>query len=193
MPGMKSISLAVVGLLFAVCAFSQGTGSAGAEALVRAMRADVMVLEASKAGIARATGEGHFTAAQFKCFDQLSASVLTADLGKVVSKVLSQDEIAKALEFYASPAGVKYMDMKFMALARNAAASGLTFNGKPAVPDPSMNRDEMQAARAFMESGLGKKLESDKVLLRAPETDILAKRIIGNKLKSCGAKVSPLP
>ncbi|HEU5135073.1 MAG TPA: DUF2059 domain-containing protein, partial [Steroidobacteraceae bacterium] len=104
---MKSISFAVVGLLFAVCAFSQGTGSAGAEALVRAMRADVMVLEASKAGIARATSEGHFTDTQFKCFDPLPASALTADLGKVLSKVLSQDEIAEALEFYTSPAGVK--------------------------------------------------------------------------------------
>ena len=56
-----------------------------------------------------------------------------------------------------------------------------------------MNSDEMQAARAFVESGLGKKLESDKVLLRARETDILAKRIIGKKLVSCGAKVPPPP
>ena len=190
---MKSISLAVVGLLLSVCVVAQGTGTAGAETLVRAMRADVMILEVSKAAIAKATSEGHFTDAQFKCFDQLPASALAADLGKVLAKVLTPEEITEALDFYTSAAGVKFMDMKFMALARSAAASGLTFNGKPSVADPSMNIDEMQAARTFVESALGKKLENDKVLLAAPEADVLAKRIIGRKLASCGAKVPPLP
>jgi hypothetical protein len=161
--------------------------------LVRATRSDVIILEASKAAVSRATIEGHFTAAQFKCFDQLPASALTSDLGKVLSKVLTPEEIAAALEFYTSPAGVKFTDMKFMALAKSAAASGLTFNGKPSAPDPSMTIDEIQAARAFVESGLGKKLESDKALLKAPETDIIAKRAVGKKLESCGAKVPPLP
>jgi len=157
------------------------------------MRSDVMVLEGAKAALSQATSEGHLTAAQFKCLEQLPASTLTADLGKVLSKLLTEEEIAQALEFYASPVGVKFMDMKFVALARNAAASGMTFGGKPTVPEPSMTIDEMQVARSFVESGLGEKIESDKVLLRSPETMTITKRIVGKKLEACGAKVPPRP
>jgi hypothetical protein len=190
---MKSISLVVIGFLFSGSVSAQNPDSGKAVELVRAMRADVLILEAAKAGVSRATREGQFTAAQFQCFDQLTASALTSDMGKVLSQVLTRDEIVNALEFYASPVGVKFMDMKFVALARQAATSGVTFGGKPSVPEPAMTVDEIQAAREFIESSLGTKIETDKLLLRSPEVDKLAKRVVGRKLESCGAKVPPLP
>jgi len=69
----------------------------------------------------------------------------------------------------------------------------MTFNGKPSMPESSMTMDEMQAAKSFIESGLGKKVETDKVLQQSPEALNLAKRVVGKKLESCGAKVPPLP
>jgi hypothetical protein len=190
---MKSISLAVIGLLFSGWACGQDANTADAVALVRAMRADVMLMEVSKAGLSRATSEGHYTAAQFKCVEQLPASALTAELGTVLSKVLTQEEITRALEFYASPVGVKFMDMKFVAFAKAAAASGVPFGGKPSVPEPSMTNEEMQATRSFIESPLGEKIENDRALLNSPDALNVAKRILRKKLADCGAKVPPPP
>jgi hypothetical protein len=180
-------------MLFSGWTRAQGADTANAEALVRAMRSDVILLEASKAALSRATTEGRFSAAQYRCFEQLPASAFTADLADILSKELTAGEISEALEFYTSPAGTGYVDVVFALLKQNANTNGVAFGGQPTVEKPSLTADQMKAVMEFSKTPAGTKLERDKVLMKSPETDSAAKRIVGQKLEACGAKVPPRP
>ena len=103
----------IVALLCTSFANSQVSQAGDAADLVRAMRADAIMLEASRSALSGAVREGHYTAAQWQCFQQLPASAFTFDLAQLLSHELSGPEIQEALAFYRSPAGVKFVDFIF--------------------------------------------------------------------------------
>src|SRR5688500_20075698 len=99
---MKIFMLAVIGLCAASPALAQDPKGDNPTALLRAMRADVIVLEASKSALSRAASEGHVTAAQLECFKKLPASAFTADLARFLTSQLTPEQIVEAIAFYES-------------------------------------------------------------------------------------------
>jgi len=183
---MKLLLIAAIGLFVVADVHAQDGNTGDGAALVRAMRADEMILEFSKSALLQARSEGHITSAQYDCFQKLPASAFTADLGKFLVSQFSRDEIIEALAFYRSPTGVKVVDSVFVILA-NAAA--ITITVKPTNAD-AMSVDDMKAAREFSETGVGQQLVVNNLVMKSPESREIARRIVGKRLIACGAKVS---
>jgi hypothetical protein len=153
---------------------SQVSPASDAADLVRAMRADAIMLEASRSALSRAVREGHYTAAEWQCFQQLPASAFTFDLAQLLSHELSGAEIREALEFYRSSAGVKFVDFIFGSAATESSTV-----------EPAMTGDDVEAASRFASTGVGKKLARDMFLIQSVESQQIARNIVGDRLTVC--------
>jgi hypothetical protein len=183
---MKRFAIALVGSFLLASVQAEEGDSKDAEALVRAMRADVMLLEASKGAISLATSEGYYTATQFQCFEKLPASAFTAGLARILARDLTVKELSEALAFYNSPAGIKFVDFIFETISRETGGS---FSASSGNADSSMSIDEMRAARDFTRTGVGKKLTDDRLLMTSPDSQVVARDVVGKQLTACGAKI----
>jgi hypothetical protein len=166
---------AIVALLGSPLASSQVIQPSDAADLVRAMRADAIMLEASRSALSGAVREGHYTAAEWQCFQQLPASAFTFDLALLLSRELSGTEIREALAFYRSPAGVKFVDFIFGSAAAESSP----------VAEPAMSPDDLEAASRFVSTHVGKKLARDMFLIQSDESQQIARNIVGDRLTVC--------
>ena len=137
---MKILQLALIAAFSLATARAQNADSQEAVALVRAMRSDEMILQASTTAMALAAKEGHYTDAQLKCFMTLQSSAFTADLAKIVAHALTPQEITEALAFYSSAAGVKFVEFNFATLKREMEGSTPS---KSSESGPAMPYQEM--------------------------------------------------
>jgi hypothetical protein len=182
---MKVFMLAVIGLCAASPALAQDPKVDNPTALVRAMRADVIVLEASKSALSRAASEGHFTAAQLECFKKLPASAFTADLARFLTSQLTPEQIVEAIAFYESQPGIKFVDFLFETFRRE---SGGSFTATPTGSEP-MTVDDLKAVRAFTVTRVGTILVEDRVLLMSQQSREITQKIVGKRLSACGARL----
>jgi hypothetical protein len=182
---MNVVLIALMGVLATLPACAQELEADDATALVRAMRADVMVLESFKGGVSRATDEGRYTAAQLQCFQKLPASAFTAEIANFLAGKLSAGEIETALEFYRSPVGRKYIDVMFLALNESKR---FDFKAKPLSSAYSLDPEQTSIVWAFAETGAGKKLLENQLAL-SPDGLAIYKKIAGKQLDACVAKI----
>jgi hypothetical protein len=183
---MKFFVIAVIGVFFGAKAHAQDADSGDAATLVRAMRADVVLFEASKSALSRATSEGHYTAAQFQCFQKRPPSVFVAELAQLLTRELSRDEIKEALAFYNSIAGAKFVDYEFEMLKKE---HGESFTAKPVDAKPPMTTDEMRAILEFSNTAVGIRLTKDMLLMYSAEARAITERVFVAQLAACGAKI----
>jgi hypothetical protein len=182
---MKVRLITLMGILAMLPACAQELEADDATALVRVMRADVMVLESFTSGLSRSTDEGHYTAAQLQCFRKLPASAFTGEIASFLAGKLSAGEIETALEFYRSPVGRKYVDIVFLALNESKR---FDFKAKPLSSAYSLDPKEISIVWAFAETGAGKKLLEDQLAL-SPDGVAIYKKIAGKQLDACVAKI----
>ena len=183
---MKVQLIALMSILGTLTACAQEPDADDPTALVRAMRADLMVAESFKGGLSRAADEGHYTADQLQCFRKLTASAFTAEIANLLVGNLSADEIEMALDFYRSPVGRKYVDVLFLALYESKR---FEFNAKPLSSASSLNPEELSIVEAFAKTGVGKKLIEDQMVLSAVKVNEGFWKIGAKQLTACGMKI----
>ena len=109
---MKSFAVLFValGLSAAVHAADAPDAKDPKVALVRAMRSDEIALSGAKRAFLTGAVAEKYPSADKKCVKRIEYSEFTEGFAGVVGQVLSPTEIATALKFYQSPAGVKYVE-----------------------------------------------------------------------------------
>jgi len=109
---MKTPVMLIVALVSgaAVQAADAPTATDPKVALVRAMRSDEIALGGAKRAFLTGAVAEKYPSTDKKCVKRYEYAEFTEGLAGVVGQVLSPTEIATALKFYQSPAGVKYVE-----------------------------------------------------------------------------------
>ena len=124
-------------------------------ALVRAMRSDEIALSGAKRAFLTGAVAEKYPSTDKKCVKRYEYAEFTDGFAEVVGKVLSPTEIATALKFYQSPAGVKYVEGSMRRLrTRFGEDSGVPeIKGKEEI-----SPEELAAISDFMRSDVGHKI-----------------------------------
>jgi hypothetical protein len=153
---MKTLALSI--LLASLSAAAQAAPAAepsGSIALVRAMRAEELALSSAKRAFASGALENTYPGVKAACVKRADFADFTAPFARVVEQVLNPQEIATALKFYQSDAGVKYVEGTLRRLrARFGDDSGL-----PKIAgEENVSQAETAAISEFASSDLGRKI-----------------------------------
>jgi len=124
-------------------------------ALVRAMRSDEIALGSAKRAFLTGAVAQKYPAADKKCVRRFEHSQFTDGFAGVVGQVLNPTEVATALKFYQSEAGVKYVEGTLRRLhTRYGEDSGVPeIKGKE-----DISPAQMAEISDFMRSDLGHKI-----------------------------------
>jgi hypothetical protein len=144
-----------------------------AKQLMTLMRADEVVAGAMKSGLRSKKNEIGLTDAQIACLNAVPHSEFSDAVTTALAEGLSDDEIAAAITFYRTPAGITYVK-SIVALMQGTR------------PAESLDDEGASRVREFASSPAG-----DKLLKRAliPNSNVVADKmaeVSANAIESCG-------
>ena len=124
-------------------------------ALVRAMRSDEIALGGAKRAFLTGAVEQKYPGADKKCVKRYPYAEFTEGFAGVVGQVLNPTEVASALKFYQSPAGVKYVEGTLRRLNKRYGDE----SGVPAVKGKEeISPQQLAEISDFTRSDLGHKI-----------------------------------
>ena len=152
--------------LLAMCLLGWVSGLLAAEPpsdtreLVQAMRLDLFFEHVATDGATDVHKRGRITDEQLKCIQQYSPEEFTAPLADALAQYLGADELATALDYYRSPAGVRLVEATFVVIEAHRRGEAIEDQVKLSEPDQA-------ALLAFIDTSAGRKLLDLKELVRA--------------------------
>jgi hypothetical protein len=165
----KILTLALLALIpFGAAAQTAPQPDKQSMLLIAALRLEDVIMQTSNAGVADSKDRGTAAVATNKCFANAMVHNLGWELGTIVPKILTRDEIAAAVKFFESPTGRKLMQHKVSQFASQR-------DGRER-PDPPPSAEDKRLANAFLATSAGKKINETGYLLNAPETQKLVKQ-----------------
>jgi hypothetical protein len=167
--------LPIAGLL--VLAATLATAHAGdavkAKELMTLMRADEVVAGAMKTSLrSKKSGLG-LTDAQIACLDAVPHSEFSDAVTKALADGLGDEELASAIAFYRSPAGIRYVK-SLVALMQDTR------------PAETLSDDDAARVRDFADTALGNKLLKQALI---PNSNAVADKmaeVSANAIENCG-------
>jgi hypothetical protein len=182
---MKSFAKAL--LLAAVVSFTAASATAAdgpkSVALVRAMRTDEIAVANAKLAFLGGNLTERFGKTSNGCIKRVSYTEFTAGWARVVDGFLSPPEIDKALAFYQSEAGVKYVEglLRRMRERQGKESQLPEVSGKEEI-SPA----ELAKISEFSSSDIGRKLGKD--FQQAPAALAWGNDMTAQIARKCGGK-----
>jgi hypothetical protein len=153
---MKTLVLLLA--LFSSAAMQAADATAAADpkvALVRAMRSDEIALGGAKRAFLTGAVAEKYPSTDKKCVKRYEYAEFTEGLAGVVGQVLNPTEIATALKFYQSPAGVKYVEGTLRRLHKRFGED----SGVPEIKGKEeISPEQLAAISDFTRSDVGHKI-----------------------------------
>lgn len=167
------LSFAALLALVAALATAHAGDAVKAKELMTLMRADEVVAGAMKSSLRSQKSGLGLTDAQIACLDAVPHSEFSDAVTAALADGLSNEELAVAIAFYRTPAGMKYVK-SLVALMQGTR------------PAESMSDEDAASVREFADSPIG-----DKLLKRAliPNSNVVADKmaaVSASAMENCG-------
>jgi hypothetical protein len=152
---MKSFALSFFVATVAIASVQAADTADPKAALVRAMRTDEIALSGAKRAFLSGAMAEKFPAVDKKCVKRFGFAEFTDGFSLAVGQVLNPEEIATALAFYQSDAGMKYAEGTLRRLrARYGDDSGIA----KIAGEENISPEQMTRISEFTRSDLGHKV-----------------------------------
>jgi hypothetical protein len=176
----STLFLAALGTLAAASAAADGPKSV---ALVRAMRTDEIAVANAKLAFLGGNLAEQFGKTSNGCIKRIAYTDFTAGWAHVMDGFLSPPEIDKALEFYQSGPGVKYVDgmLRRMRERQGKDSQLPEVPGKEDIAPP-----ELAKISDFTSTDVGRKLSTD--FLKSPAALAWGRDMTEQIARKCGGK-----
>ena len=172
--------LAALGTLCASLALAENAKSV---ALVRAMRTDEIAVANAKLAFLGGNLAGRFGKTSNGCIKRVSYAEFTAGWARVVDGFLAPREVETALEFYQSPAGIKYVEGL---LRRMRERQGEESQLPPVASKEEISPAELSKISDFSSTELARKLGKD--FLQSPAALAWGNDMTEQIARKCGGK-----
>jgi hypothetical protein len=170
--------------LFAATGRAPAADGDGTVALARAMRSDEIAVAAAKRAFLAGALDERYGKTKPGCVRKVGYADFTAGSAQVIGSVLTPAEIASALEFFRSDAGVKYVE----GLVRRLRASQGEDSALPKVAGKEeISPAQVAAISDFSSSDLGRKVMG-KEMTESPAALAFGRKIMDSIAEKCGGR-----